>query len=132
MAAAEAAAKAAAEAAVEAVVVASAAEAEAEAAAQAAAEAAAEAAAAEAAVKAAAVAVAASAPAAAKAGATKAKGVPESRSRSSVLDEARAQLESERARRRRCEAALESLRRSTALAARALIVAGSESDSEDE
>ena len=74
----------------------------------------------------------ASAPAAAKAGATKAKGVPESRSRSSVLDEARAQLESERARRRRCEAALESLRRSTALAARALIVAGSETDSDEE
>jgi hypothetical protein len=96
------------------------AEAEAEAAAQAAAEAAAEAAAAEAAVEAAAEAVAASAPAAAKA-----QGVPESRVRS-VLDEARAQLESERARRRRCEAALESLRRSTADAARALIVAGSD------
>ena len=120
VAAAEAAAKAAAEAAVEALVVASVAEAEAEAAAQAAAEAAAEAAAAEAAVEAAAEAVAASAPAAAKA-----QGVPESRVRS-VLDEARAQLESERARRRRCEAALESLRRSTADAARALIVAGSD------
>ena len=62
-------------------------------------------------------------PAAAEAGATKSKATPEPRSRS-VLDEARAQLESERARRQRCEAELDSLRRSTAEAAQALIIAG--------
>ena len=83
--------------------------------------AAAQAAAVEAAVKAA----AASAPAAAVAGATKPKAMPEPRLRSD-LDEARARLESERARRQRCEAELDSLRRSTTEAAHALIIAGAD------
>ena len=52
------------------------------------------------------------APAASEVGATEPRSICEPRSRS-ILDEARAQLESERARRQRCEAELVSLRRST-------------------